>query len=146
MLFYPLVRMKFLLKIIVLPLLFFISVSYSQEKKTILLELNSRNLPFGLVEYVPKDKPVIGLALSGGGARALSQIGVLKALDEAGIETNVIVGTSMGSIVGGLSGPAVKPIAIRMVWEVVRETNIPVIGMGGIMTYEIGRASCRERV
>ena len=42
----------------------------------------------------------------------------------------------LGSIVGGLSGPAVKPIAIRMVWEVVRATNIPVIGMGGIMTYE----------
>ena len=94
--------MKLLLKIILLPLLFFISVSYSQEKKTIELELNARNLPFGLVEYFPKDKPVIGLALSGGGARALSQIGVLKALDEAGIETNVIVGTSMGSIVGGL--------------------------------------------
>ncbi|MCH7773772.1 MAG: patatin-like phospholipase family protein, partial [Bacteroidetes bacterium] len=94
--------MKFLIKIFLLPLLFFISVSYSQEKKTIELELSTRNLPFGLVEYFPKDKPVIGLALSGGGARALSQIGVLKALDEAGIETNVIVGTSMGSIIGGL--------------------------------------------
>jgi len=102
MLFYQPVRMKFLLKIIIPPLLFFISVSYSQVEKTISLDLSTRNLPFGLVEYVPKDKPVIGLALSGGGARALSQIGVLKALDEAGIETNVIVGTSMGSIVGGL--------------------------------------------
>jgi NTE family protein len=94
--------MKLLLKIIILPLLLFISVSYSQGKKLIKLELSSRNLPFGLVEYFPKDKPVIGLALSGGGARALSQVGVLKALDEAGIETNIIVGTSMGSIVGGL--------------------------------------------
>ena len=94
--------MKFLIKIIIIPLLFFISVSYSQDKKTITLELNARNLPLGLVEYFPKDKPVIGLALSGGGARALSQVGVLQALDEAGIETNVIVGTSMGSIVGGL--------------------------------------------
>jgi len=94
--------MKLLLKIFILPLLFLFSVSYSQEKKTITLELNTRNLPFGLIEYFPRDKPLIGLALSGGGARALSQIGVLKALDEAGIETNVIVGTSMGSIVGGL--------------------------------------------
>jgi len=94
--------MKFLIKIIIIPLLFLISVSYSQDKKTITLELKARNLPFGLVEYFPKDKPVIGLALSGGGARALSQVGVLKALDEAGIKTNVIVGTSMGSIVGGL--------------------------------------------
>jgi NTE family protein len=94
--------MKLLLKIFILPLLFLFSVSYSQEKKTITLGLNTRNLPFGLIEYFPRDKPLIGLALSGGGARALSQIGVLKALDEAGIETNVIVGTSMGSIVGGL--------------------------------------------
>jgi NTE family protein len=102
MLFYYLARMKLLLKIFILPLLLFFSFSYSQEKKTITLELSTRKLPFGLVEYFPKDKPLIGLALSGGGARALSQIGVLKALDEAGIETNIIVGTSMGSIVGGL--------------------------------------------
>ena len=64
-------------------MLFFISVSYSQDKKTITLELSTRNLPFGLVEYFPKDKPVIGLALSGGGARALSQIGVLKEIGRA---------------------------------------------------------------
>ena len=94
--------MKLLLKIFFLPFLFSLSFSFPQGKKTITLELNSRNLPFGLIEYFPKDKPLIGLALSGGGARALSQIGVLKALEEAGIETNVIVGTSMGSIVGGL--------------------------------------------
>jgi dihydroorotate dehydrogenase (NAD+) catalytic subunit len=36
--------------------------------------------------------------------------------------------------VGGLSGPAIKPVALRMVWEVARAVNVPVIGMGGIMT------------
>lgn len=39
----------------------------------------------------------------------------------------------LGNITGGLSGPAIKPIAIRMVWEVYRAVKIPVIGMGGIM-------------
>lgn len=39
----------------------------------------------------------------------------------------------LGNIVGGLSGPAIRPIAVRMVWEVCRAVNIPVIGMGGIM-------------
>lgn len=34
---------------------------------------------------------------------------------------------------GGLSGPAVKPVALRMVWQVVRAVNIPVVGLGGIM-------------
>lgn len=39
----------------------------------------------------------------------------------------------LGNIVGGLSGPAIRPIAVRMVWEVCKAVNIPVIGMGGIM-------------
>lgn len=37
---------------------------------------------------------------------------------------------------GGLSGPAVKPVAVRMVWQVARAVKIPVIGLGGIMTAE----------
>ena len=44
----------------------------------------------------------IGLALSGGGARGIAQIGVLKAFDDAGMEISCIAGSSMGSIIGGL--------------------------------------------
>ena len=39
----------------------------------------------------------------------------------------------LGNVTGGLSGPAIKPIALRMVWQVARSIDIPVIGMGGIM-------------
>jgi dihydroorotate dehydrogenase (NAD+) catalytic subunit len=39
----------------------------------------------------------------------------------------------LGNVTGGLSGPAIKPIALRMVWEVHRAVKIPIIGMGGIM-------------
>ena len=39
----------------------------------------------------------------------------------------------LATITGGLSGPAVKPIALRMVWEVSRAVNLPLIGIGGIM-------------
>jgi dihydroorotate dehydrogenase (NAD+) catalytic subunit len=39
----------------------------------------------------------------------------------------------LSNVVGGLSGPAIKPIAVRMVWECRREVKIPIIGMGGIM-------------
>lgn len=42
----------------------------------------------------------------------------------------------LGNIVGGLSGPAIKPIALRMVWEVFKKVEVPVIGMGGIMDSE----------
>ena len=46
--------------------------------------------------------PKLGLALSGGGAKGLAHIGVLKVLEEEGIEPDFITGTSMGSIIGGL--------------------------------------------
>jgi dihydroorotate dehydrogenase (NAD+) catalytic subunit len=39
----------------------------------------------------------------------------------------------LATITGGLSGPAIKPVALRMVWQVARSVKIPVIGMGGIM-------------
>lgn len=37
---------------------------------------------------------------------------------------------------GGLSGPAVKPVAVRMVWQVAKAVKIPVVGLGGICTAE----------
>ncbi|MEG6584637.1 dihydroorotate dehydrogenase [Dendrosporobacter sp. 1207_IL3150] len=42
----------------------------------------------------------------------------------------------LGNVVGGLSGPAVKPVAVRMVWQVANAVKVPIIGMGGIMTAE----------
>ena len=39
----------------------------------------------------------------------------------------------LARVVGGLSGPAVKPVALRMVWQVSRATTVPIVGMGGIM-------------
>lgn len=38
----------------------------------------------------------------------------------------------LGNVVGGLSGPAIKPVALRMVWQVSQKVTIPIIGMGGI--------------
>ncbi|HWR71954.1 MAG TPA: nitronate monooxygenase, partial [Nitrospirota bacterium] len=37
---------------------------------------------------------------------------------------------------GGLSGPAIRPVAVRMVWQAARAVSLPIIGMGGIMTAE----------
>lgn len=53
-------------------------------------------------QTVPHTRPKVGLVLSGGGAKGLAHIGVLKVLEEAGIPIDYIGGTSMGSIVGGL--------------------------------------------
>ena len=43
---------------------------------------------------------------------------------------------SLANVVGGLSGPAIKPVAQRCVWQVARAVNIPVVGIGGIVTAE----------
>ena len=74
----------------------------AQKVDTLRLNYVEKILPFGLVEKVPDNLPKIGLALSGGGARAISQLGVLKAFEEKFIPIEYIVGTSMGSIIGGL--------------------------------------------
>ena len=42
----------------------------------------------------------------------------------------------LSTITGGMSGAAVKPIALRMVWQVAKAVNIPVIGLGGIMGWK----------
>jgi dihydroorotate dehydrogenase (NAD+) catalytic subunit len=42
----------------------------------------------------------------------------------------------LGNVTGGLSGPAIKPLALRMVWQVARQVKIPVIGIGGIATVD----------
>ncbi|MCX8056568.1 MAG: patatin-like phospholipase family protein [Ignavibacteria bacterium] len=65
-------------------------------------EFREVSLPFGLTKKIPVEKPKVAFVLSGGGARGAAQIGALRALIEAGIEPDLIVGTSFGSIVGGL--------------------------------------------
>jgi len=49
-----------------------------------------------------QERPKVGLVLSGGGAKGIVHIGVLKAIDSAGLKIDYVTGTSMGSIIGGL--------------------------------------------
>ena len=64
------------------------------------------------------------------GADAVSLINTFLAL-AVDVETRRPV---LGNVTGGLSGPAIRPIAVRMVWQVAQAVAIPIIGMGGIMT------------
>ena len=66
------------------------------------------------------------------GADALSLVNTFVALS-IDIETRR---PRIANITGGLSGPAIKPIAVRMVWEAANTVNIPVMGLGGIATPE----------
>ncbi len=76
-------------------------------------------------------------------------VSIAKAAEEAGADALSLINTLMGmaidirtwrpvlgNVTGGLSGPCVKPVALRMVWQVANAVSIPVIGMGGIETAE----------
>ena len=120
------VKFKFELmrkRILILLLVVFSSAHFfAQDTTVVRLDLGKKNLLFGLEKEVPRNFPRIGLALSGGGARGISQLGVLKALHEAKIPIDLIVGTSMGGIIGGLfaagySLPIIDSIIVNTDWE-----------------------------
>ena len=73
---------------------------------------------------------------------------IAKAAEAAGADSVSLINTLLGmainaekrrpvlsTITGGMSGAAVKPIALRMVWQVAKAVNIPVVGLGGIMNW-----------
>ena len=105
----------------------------------------------GMVEYITKEikkkaaQPVsmkltpnvtditeIAKAAEAGGADALSLINTITGM-RIDVKKRAFC---VANKTGGLSGPAIKPVALRMVWQVCRAVNIPVIGMGGIQTAE----------
>jgi NTE family protein len=65
------------------------------------------------VAAVPTPRPRVALVLSGGGARGLSHVGVLQVLEEAQVPVDLIVGTSMGAIVGGLYASGMTPAQLK---------------------------------
>lgn len=76
------------------------------------------------------DITVIAQAVEAAGADAVSLINTLLGM---AIDTERRV-PLLGNVTGGLSGPCVKPIALRLVWQVAQAVKIPICGMGGIMT------------
>lgn len=72
----------------------------------------------------------IARAAEGAGADAVSLINTLLGMAIDARTRRPVLST----VTGGLSGPAVKPVALRMVWQVAQAVGIPVIGLGGIMT------------
>ena len=84
----------------------------------------------GLLRAQDSERPKIGVVLSGGGAKGVAHIGVLKAMEKAGIYPDYITGTSMGSIVGGLyaigySADQIDSIARAIDWSRLLSNNIP---------------------
>ncbi|MBA4397696.1 MAG: dihydroorotate dehydrogenase [Syntrophus sp. (in: bacteria)] len=92
---------------------------------------DATNLPV-IVKLSPNvtDIALIAQSVEAAGADAVSLINTIT-----GMSVDVERRTPhLKNITGGLSGPAIKPVALRMVWQVVNRVAIPVIGLGGIMT------------
>lgn len=75
-------------------------------------------------------RPKIGLTLSGGGAKGLAHIGILKAIDSAGLKVDYITGTSMGAIVGalyasGYTGNQIEALRKDIDFDVLFSNNVP---------------------
>jgi NTE family protein len=83
-----------------------------------------------LASFAQKERPKIGLVLSGGGAKGIAHIGVLKAMEEAGLTPDYITGTSMGSIMGGLysigySADELATLVTTVDWDLILTNKIP---------------------
>ena len=87
-----------------------------------------------IVKLSPNVTEIVALAkaVEAAGADMISLINTLLGMQ---IDTKTWKPV-LGNITGGLSGPCVKPVAVRMVWQVAQAVQVPIIGMGGIMTAE----------
>lgn len=87
-----------------------------------------------IVKLSPNVTDIVSIARAvvDAGADALSLINTLLGMQ---IDINTWRPT-LGNITGGLSGAAVKPVAVRMVWQVAQAVDVPIIGMGGIRSTE----------
>lgn len=91
-----------------------------------------------------QERPKIGLALSGGGAKGFAHIGVIKALEDAGIPIDYISGTSMGAVVGalyaiGYSTDDLEKIATTLDWDNLFTDNVQREDLGMVLKQWDGR-------
>lgn len=109
----------------------FILPNPNAMKQAMLLIIGSLILlSFQSVAQHPPTRPKVGLVLSGGAAKGIAHVGVLKVLEEAGLQPDVITGTSMGSIIGGLYAIGYRADTLAQLlqeqdWDRVLSDRIP---------------------
>ena len=82
------------------------------------------------MDSIRQYRPTVGLALAGGGARGLAHLGVIKYMEELGIPVDVVTGTSMGGLIGGLYAMGYKhdqldSLVRAIEWPIMMSDNIP---------------------
>ncbi len=103
-----------------------------EAAETIVRHVRKRTGKPILVKLTPEAPDVVAIARAAekGGAHAITLCNTWR-----GLAIDVETGRPrIANVTGGLSGPAIRPIALRLTWEVARAVKIPVIGIGGIAT------------
>lgn len=90
--------------------------------------LTSTLFLFLIIARAVNAQPTVALVLTGGGARGVAQIGVLKALEEHGIYPDIIVGSSIGAIIGGLYAAGLSPDEIDSMFQTVNWNEVLSLG------------------
>jgi len=100
--------------------------------ETVVARVREKTTKALMVKLSPNVTDVVQIAkrVEAGGADSISLINTITGM-AVDLEARKPI---LANITGGLSGPAIKPIALRMVWQVAGAVDIPVIGIGGIMT------------
>ena len=106
--------------------------AYPESTAQVVQAIRRRTTRHMMVKLSPNVTDVTEIARSaeGEGADSISLINTITGM-AIDIETRR---PKLANITGGLSGPAIRPVALRMVWQTAQAVNIPVIGVGGIMT------------
>src|SRR6516225_3714489 len=98
----------------------------------------------GISQTDSSHRPKIGLTLSGGGAKGLFHIGIIKAIDSAGLKIDYVTGTSMGAIIGamysvGYNADAIRRIAENIDWDVMLSNQYPLKDINMMEKNEYGK-------
>ncbi|MGD9334480.1 MAG: dihydroorotate dehydrogenase [Desulfobacterales bacterium] len=106
--------------------------AYPESTAQVVRAVRKRTTRHMMVKLSPNVTDITEIARSAEeeGADSISLINTISGM-AIDIETRR---PKLANITGGLSGPAIRPVALRMVWQVAQVVNVPVIGVGGIMT------------
>ena len=125
--------MKLRLNIIIAILcavLFFGNTAFCFDQEAFLID----HLYYKAIKLPKEKRPKIILVLGGGGARGFAHVGVLKALREANIPIDMVVGTSMGALVGSLYCSGIKIEDIEKIAEDIKWADISNLGIPSLIT------------
>lgn len=108
--------------------------AYAESAAEVVRSIRKNTTRHLMVKLSPNvtDITEIARSVEGEGADSISLINTITGM-AIDVESRR---PKLANITGGLSGPAIKPVALRMVWQVAQSVNVPVIGIGGIMTAE----------